>query len=131
MNFDAQAAVDLAPWFSKAEFVLHTEDVAGFADRVKYVELENYSDKYYPDTSIEPFQLVEEREEIRDLVDAIIADCEAGRMIQDHEYYSTFFAYDHTYGYINFHMENGTNLVLNVWTSNVSTHLWLQEHLRN
>ena len=131
MNFDAQAAVDLAPWFSKAEFVLHTEDVAGFADRVKYVELENYSDKYYPDTAIEPFQLVEEREEIRDLVDAIIADCEAGRMIQDHEYYSTFFAYDHTYGYINFHMENGTNLVLNVWTSNVSTYLWMQEHLRN
>lgn len=131
MNFDAQAAVDLAPWFSKAEFVLHTEDVAGFADRVKYVELENYSDKYYPDTAIEPFQLVEEPEEIRDLVDAIIADCEAGRMIQDHEYYSTFFADDHTYGYINFHMENGTNLVLNVWTSNVSTYLWMQEHLRN
>ena len=131
MNFDAQAAVDLAPWFSKAEFVLHTEDVAGFADRVKYVELENYSDKYYPDTAIEPFQLVEEREKIRDLVDAIIADCEAGRMIQDHEYYSTFSADNHTYGYINFHMENGTNLVLNVWTSNVSTYLWMQEHLRN
>ena len=129
MNFDAQAAVDLAPWFSKAEFVLHTEDVAGFADRVKYVELENYSDKYYPDTAIEPFQLVEEREKIRDLVDAIIADCEAGRMIQDHEYYSSFSDEPYSIGYINIHLTNDTALCLSLWKDNTSTYNWLQDNL--
>ena len=129
MDFTTQAAIDLAPWFSKAEYVLGANDVAEFAQRVKYIEIENYNDKYYPDTAIEPFQLLETEEEIRSLLDAIFADCEAGRMIQDLEYYSSFSDEPYSIGYINIHLTNDTNLCLSLWKDNISTYNWLQDNL--
>ena len=137
MDYTTQAAMDLVPWLSKAEYVLQTDDVAGFIDRVKYVEVESYADKYYPDNAIEPFQLVEREEQIQALIDAIVADCDAGRMIQDHEYYDTYDANgvlasnDNPIGYINFHMEEGYNLFISVWESNESTYTWLRENVWN
>ena len=127
MDYDDPAALRLVPWFSSPEYVLQTDDVANFIDNVNYIEVECYSDKYYGDTAIEPSALVVGAD-ARDLIDAIIADCEAGRMIQDYNYYS-FASEPYAIGYIRIDSAGGKEAVINVWTNNISTYGWLTEHL--
>ena len=128
MDYDDPAALRLVPWFSSPEYVLQTDDVANFIDNVNYIEVECYSDKYYGDTAIEPSALVVGAD-ARDLIDAIIADCEAGRMIQDYNYYDSFASEPYAIGYIRIDSAGGKEAVINVWTNNISTYGWLTEHL--
>ena len=89
MDYKSPAVQALAPWLSKPEYVLQTDDINHLVNNVNYIEVEFYYDKFYDDTTMEPTKLVT-GDNARALLEAIIADCEAGRMVQDHEYYDTF-----------------------------------------
>lgn len=128
MDYESPAVQRLAPWFSKPEYVLRTNDMDSLVDNINYIEVESYHDKYYNGSDMETSKLVT-GDDARELVKAIIADCEAGRMIQDHNYYDQF-ANGLPIGYIRIHLEDGDGFSLNVWENNLNTYNWLMEYLK-
>ena len=127
-DYSGNAALRLNPWLSKPEYVLNTDDVAGFKDSVNFIEVEFYYDKFYDDTAIEPFKLVT-GDDARELIDAIVTDCEAGRMIQDYNYYNEFSGEPAPIAYIRFDLPDNRAVVIDVWQEAVNTYTWLLDNL--
>ncbi len=128
MDYESPAVQALAPWLSRPEYVLETDDIDHLANNVDYIEVEFYYDKFYDDTTMEPTKLVT-GDNARALLEAIIADCEAGQMIQDHNYYDAFSAEPSPIGYIHINMAGDDDIRINVWMDNANTYGWLTDHL--
>ena len=128
LDYEDPAALRMAPWLSKPEFVLHTNDVENLINKVNYIEVELYYDKFYNDTAIEPFEIVVGAD-ARALLEAIVADCEAGRMVQDYGYYEIYFDNSPTIGYIRINVGGDGDIAIDIRESAVLTCGWLKDHL--
>ena len=127
LDYDDPAALRIAPWLSRPEFVLHTNDVDNLYNNINYIEVEFYYDKYYPDASIEPLKLVMGTD-ARELLEAIIADCEAGRMVQDYGYYEIYSPNSPSVGFIRINVAGGGDIAIDIRESAVLTCGWLKDH---
>jgi hypothetical protein len=97
-------------------------------NKVNYIEVELYYDKFYNDTAIEPFEIVV-GDDARALLEAIVADCEAGRMVQDYGYYEGYFDNSPTIGYIRINVGGDGDVAIDIRESAVLTCGWLKDHL--
>ena len=107
--------------------MLHTNDVDNLYNNINYIEVEFYYDKYYPDASIEPLKLVMGTD-ARELLEAIIADCEAGRMVQDYGYYEIYSPNSPSVGFIRINVAGGGDIAIDIRESAVLTCGWLKDH---
>jgi hypothetical protein len=128
LDYEDPAALRMAPWLSKPEFVLHTNDVENLVKKVNYIEVELYYDKFYNDTAIEPFEIVVGAD-ARALLEAIVADCEAGRMVQDYGYYESYFDNSPTIGFIRINVGGDGDVAIDIRESAVLSCGWLKDHL--
>ena len=103
----------IARLLSKPEYVLDTQDVSTLWETVNYITV----DKHSTDNTVFV------REEAQSLLDAIIADCEAGLMNQDWNYHT-----DDTWGYLILEKAGDRDVSVLVWNSAVNTVTWLKEH---
>ena len=124
MDYTDPSIQALVPWFSSPEYVFQTDDVDGIAERMEFIELEFYYDKYYSDVAIKPLAVVE-GEAALELLEAMIADCEAGHMVQDQNYYNRYSSEPSPIGYIRIHMAGGSTLGIEVWQEAVHTCYWV------
>lgn len=115
LDYKIPACLELVKWFSRPEYVLQTDDVAAYAEKVSYILVERYKEDIIMG------------EEARGLLNAIIADCEAGRMIQDWNYYNMYSDVQ-VLGYIRISTPGGYDLHLTLWESATETCEWLQTH---
>ena len=130
MDFESPATVRLAPWLSKPEYVLQTDNVEKLLDNVNFIEVETYFDKYYNDTSIDPLELVTGAD-ARELLEAVIADCEAGRMVQDFDYHLAASADHLQMANLCINVAGSGDFRIEVWENAVLTCKWLKENLED
>jgi len=102
----------LVPFFSRAEYVLgFTGDLEEFLDRVPYLEIESN---------------VITGEKARELLRAVIADCEAGNMAQGWLYHDH--NEDRFITWLTFQPEDGVYRDVMVFTDAENTVAWLEEN---
>ena len=128
VDYAAEEGETLARMLSRPEYVLQTDDVENFVNNVNYIEVEYYFDKFYGDTSMESFKLVTGAE-ARELMDAIIADCQSERMNQDYNYYNIHSDETAPIGFVRINVAGSGDLTLNIWQESIQTCNWLQNHL--
>ena len=92
--------------------------------------METYFDKYYNDTSIEPLELVTGAD-ARELLEAVIADCEAGRMVQDFDYHLAASADHLQMANLRINVAGSGDFGIEVWENAVLTCKWLKENLED
>ena len=107
---------------------MQTDNVEKLLDNVNFIEVETYFDKYYNDIGIAPMELVTGAD-ARELLEAVIADCEAGRMVQDFDYHRTVSAEHGHMAYLRINVAGSGDFMIEVWEDAVLTCKWLKENL--
>ena len=112
----------LARWFSKPEYVLNTDDLEALKENLNYIVLDSYA---------VPSDHIESGEDAKELLEAIIADCEAGHMNQDWNYHHMYAASSDKadpWGYMTLHFLRQQEIHLEIWYGAENTIAWLQAH---
>ena len=66
-----------------------------------------------------------------DMLEAVIADCEAGRMVQEFDYHRTVSAEHGHMAYLRINVAGSGDFSIEVWENAVLTCKWLKENLEN
>ena len=116
--------IDLVVQF-KPEFALETDDMEALLANIEYIEVrmnnmpeDKYNSGVFPVTG----------EDIAELLACIVADCEAGNMSQDWNYYAQR-SYEEIKGEMNIYLRIGNNIYLSVWNDAVQTGAWLDDYM--
>ena len=120
LDYSTENGRAFARWLSKPEYVLQTGDVAALSDRLNHIVVDFHDGRNW-------FTLV--GEDALGLLDAIIADCEAGNMVMDGGYRYTqsdeaFMNGDITISFMN----PDQDIFLPLWSSQENTLAWLKEY---
>lgn len=119
MNYDISVVRELSTWLSRPEYVLRSDNIESLKDVIDYIDVHWYDDSTN-------FGIV--GAETKGLLDAVIADCEAGNMVQDWEYHEGYHS-EEIVAYLSVEGPGRMNVTINVWASAINTIQWLKEHL--
>ena len=118
-DYTIEAGQALARLFSKPEYVLHTDDPEALKEKLNYIALDAYTGSYRIVTG----------KAAQELLDAIIADCEAGLMNQDWNYHNLYDpTKDDSWGYVTLAFPGKQDLYINIWNSAKNTIAWLEAY---
>ena len=124
-DYSIPALSSMTPWFSKPEFVLETDDMEALLANIEYIEVrmnnmpeDKYNSGVFPVTG----------EDIAELLACIVADCEAGNMSQDWNYYAQR-SYEEIKGEMNICLRIGNNIYLSIRNDAVQTGAWLDDYM--
>ena len=119
MNYDSPVVREMITWLSRPEYVLRSDNIDSLKDVIDYIDVHWYDDSTN-------FGIV--GTETKGLLDAIIADCEAGNMVQDWAYHEGHHS-EEIVAYLSVEGPGRMNVTINVWASAINTIQWLKEHL--
>ena len=125
LDYSIPALWSMTPWFSKTEFVLETDDVAALLANIEYIEVRMDD---MPEDKYSSGVFVVTGEDVQELLKCIVADCEAGDLSQDWNYYMCRSSAEHK-GELNIYLRKGNNIHISLWDEAIQTLIWLDDYM--